>query len=254
LGRLLLVQLLVAIVVAGTIGWFLATDWFPTMRKAIRRLPDTGAIRDRTLSTPRDTAKPLAETRHLCLVVDVGESGVASSLADLRIEFRKTNWALCAFAGRMTRPYPGPATIPFNRPDLESWWGAWQPMVFAIGAMAIVAGQFASWMLLATIGCPVAWLIAYFKDRQLTVGGAWKLAAAALMPGALLVSVGVVLYGLGILDLLRLLLLWIAHVPLGMVYLATAPFRLPRSVPKLKADPFATKEPEVKNPFSGPPP
>ena len=46
-------------------------------------------------------------------------------------------------------------------------------------------------------------IIAYFKDRRLTARGAWKLASAALLPGALLVCAGIVLYGLGVADLLR---------------------------------------------------
>ena len=251
LGRLFLVQFIVALLVAGTVAWFLSIHWFPSVRKAIRQLPDTGAIRAGQLSTPRDTATLLVETPHLCIALDATDTGVASSLADLRIEFHKTNWAVCAFAGCVTRPYPTVGTIQFNRPELESWWGAWQPMLFGLISLAVVVALFANWLLLATLGFPVAWLIAYFKDRPLTAVGAWKLAGAALLPGALLTSLGLVLYGLGVLDLLRLLCLWLAHIPVGWVYLVAAPFRLPRAVAKPQADPFGTLKPEAKNPFTG---
>src|SRR5215510_9440646 len=97
LGRLLLVQLIVAMLVAGAVGWFLSIDWFPEIRKAIRRLPDSGVIQSGLLSTPRETPAPLVETRHLCIAVDAADTGVASSLADLRIEFHRTNWSICAF-------------------------------------------------------------------------------------------------------------------------------------------------------------
>src|SRR5206468_10331435 len=106
LGRLIFVQFIVALIVAGAVGWFLSIYWFPSVRKAIRQLPDTGAIQAGQLSTPRESATPLIETRRICIVVDAMDSGVASSLADFRIEFHKTNWALCAFAGCVTRPYP----------------------------------------------------------------------------------------------------------------------------------------------------
>ncbi len=250
LGRLFLVQLIVALLVAGTVAWFLSIHWFPSVRRAIRQLPDTGAIRAGQLSTPRDTAEPLVETRHLCIAVDATDTGVASSLADLRIEFHKTNWAVCAFAGCVTRPYPAAGTLQFNRPELESWWGAWQPMLFGLISLAVVVALFASWLLLATLSFPVAWLIAYFKDRQLTAVGAWKLAGAALLPGALLTSLGIVLYGLGVVDLLRLLCIWLAHIPVGWLYLAAAPFHLPRTVAKPRADPFGTLKPEARNPFT----
>jgi hypothetical protein len=139
----------------------------------------------------------------------------------------------------------------FNRGELESWWGAWQPMLFGIAALAVVAGLFASWLALATVYFPIAWVIAYFKDRQLAARGAWKLAAASLLPGALLVCAGIVLYGLGIADLLRLLVLWLAHFAVGWVYLVMAPFRLPRVTAKPTTNPFGGAKPASPNPFAG---
>jgi len=175
---------------------------------------------------------------------------VASSLADVRVEFHRTNYAVCGFAGCVRRAYPTSATMQFSRAELESWWGAWQPMLYGLVGLAVVAGLFASWLLLASLYFPVAWVIAYFKDRRLTARGAWKLASAALLPGALLVCVGIVLYGLGIADLLRLLVLWLAHFVVGWVYLAMAPFRLPRVTADPKANPFGGAKPASPNPFT----
>lgn len=250
LGRLLLVQFVVALLTAGTIGWFLSIHWFPSVRKAIRQLPDTGAIRAGQLTTPLATAARLVETRYLSIAVDAKDSGVASSLADLRVEFHRTNFAVCAFAGCVRRPYATDATMQFSRSEVESWWGAWQPMLFGFAALAVVAGLFASWLVLATLYFPVAWIIAYFKDRRLTPRGAWKLASAALLPGALLVCVGIVLYGLGVADLLRLLVLWLAHFVVGWVYLVMAPFRLPYVTAKVAANPFGDEKPAAPNPFA----
>ena len=251
-GRLFLVQTVVALLVAGAASWFLSVHWFPAVRIAIRELPDAGAIRDGQLVSPRDSAAPLVETRYLCIAVDAMDTGVASSFADVRIEFHKTHWAACAFAGCVTRRYPAGEPIQFNRPEFEAWWGAWQPMLFGLIPVAIVAALFASWLVLATFGGLVAWLIAYFKDRQLSGIGAWKLAGAALLPGALLIAAGIVLYGLGIVNLLQLLCIWIAHVPVGWAYLAAAPFRLPRAIPKSRRDPFGTApRPRRRNPCGG---
>jgi hypothetical protein len=251
LGRLLLAQFIVALLAAGVVAWFLSIHWFPSVRKAIRQLPDTGVIQGGRLTTPRTDTIPLVETRYLSVAVDSTDTGVGSSIADLRIGFHQTNFAVCAFAGCLKRPYRSDATIQFNRPELESWWGAWQPMLFIFATLGVVVWLFVSWLALATLYFPVAWLIAYFKDRQLSILGAWKLAAAALLPGALLVALGLVLYGLGVADLLRLLFLWLAHIPVGWLYLACSPLRLPRVVPKGAANPFGTPPPETKNPFTG---
>ena len=251
LGRLLLVQFIVALLTAGTVCWFLSIHWFPSVRNAIRQLPETGAIRAGQLTTPRDSAAPLVETRYLSIAVDAADSGVASSLADLRVEFHRTNFAVCGFAGCVRRAYSTSSTMQFSRSELESWWGAWQPMLFGLAAVAVVAGLFASWLLLATLYFPVAWIIAYFKDRRLTAQGAWKLAAAALLPGALLVCVGIVLYGLGVADLLRLLVLWLAHFAVGWLYLVMAPFRLPRVAAKTATNPFGSGKAAAPNPFAG---
>jgi hypothetical protein len=250
LGRLLLVQFIVALITAGTVGWFLSIHWFPSVRKAIRQLPDTGIIRAGQLVTPRGSTAPLVETRYLSIAVDAADTGVASSLADVRIEFHRTSFAVCGFAGCMRRAYAADATMQFNRSELESWWGAWQPMLFGITALVVVAGLFASWLVLATLYFPIAWVIAYFKDRRLTARGAWKLAAAALLPGALLVCGGIILYGLGIADLLRLLVLWLAHFAVGWVYLIMSPFRLPPVTAKPKANPFGRAKPASPNPFT----
>ena len=251
LGRLFVVQLLVALVVAGVVAGFLWLRGFPEIRLAIRQLPDSGAIHAGVLTTPRDTTAPLVETRHLCITVDSLDTGVASSLADFRVEFHRNHWAVCWPAGSIQWPYPAAKTIQFNRPELESWWGAWQPMLFALASIGVVVTLFASWVVLATLGFPIAWLVAYFKDRRITAAGAWKLAGAALLPGALLVCLGLVLYGLGIVDLLGLVSLWIAHIPAGWIYLTGAPFRLPRVRTKTQADPFGTAKPRLQNPFTG---
>ena len=65
-------------------------------------------------------------------------------------------------------------------------------------------GLMVSWACLATVYCLPAWLIGFFANRDCSLGGSWRLAGAALMPGALLMCAVIVLYGWGALDLVRL--------------------------------------------------
>jgi len=249
IGRLLLVQLIVALLVASGVMWFLATAWFPVIREAIRQLPDTGFIQDRQLSSPHASSAPLAENRFLSVVVDLGATGPPSRAADLRVEFHRDNFALCSSPGCLTLKYP--PTAPFNRPELESGWAAWQLTIYVATGIATILWLFASWLVLATLYWPVARFYAFFKDRQLTSSGSWKLAAAALLPGALLTAAGIVLYGLGTIDLVRFLLFWALHWIIGWIYLFVSPLCLPRAADaaRTKANPFGAPERAEANPF-----
>jgi hypothetical protein len=254
IGRLFLVQFIIALLAVGSVIWFLATILFPTVREAIRQLPDTGLIQDQQLSSPRTVTVPLVENQFLTFVVDVDGTGTPSLASDLSIEFHRRNFALCSLLGCLWLDYPRGSTVQFNRPELESWWAAWELTIYSAVGLGVVIVLFVNWLMLATLYCPVARIYAFFKDRQLTLLGSWKLAATALLPGALLTAAGVVLYGLGLVSLIQFLLLWVLHLIVGWVYLFVSPLRLPRasdaaSVPR---DPFARPKPASANPFSTP--
>jgi hypothetical protein len=252
LGRLFLVQFIVALLVAGSVIWFLATIWLPTTRDAIRQLPETGLIQNGQLSSPRSIGGPLVENRFLAFVADVDGTSTAGLASDLRVEFHRQNFALCSLFGCLRFDYPQGSTVQFNRPELESWLAAWELTIYSAAGIAVVVWLFASWLLLATLYGPVARLYAFFKDRQLTVLGSWKLASAALLPGALLSAAGMVFYGLGWIDLLQFLILWALHLMVGWVYLFVSPLRLPRAPDATPGarNPFGGAKPARANPFS----
>jgi hypothetical protein len=255
LGRLLFIQLIVALLVAASILWFLATNWFPTVREAIRQLPETGQIRNQELVSPRTSTAPLAETRFLTLVMDVEGAGIPSLKADLRVEFHRRNFALCSALGCLRIDYPKGQTVLFSRLELESWWAAWEPVIYSVIGLSVVAWLFLTWVVLATLYCPLARIYAFFKDRQLTLPGGWKLSAAALLPAALMTGAGIVLYGLGLTDLIGFLVLFALHLAVGWAYLFASPLRLPRAsdaIPAVRQNPFTPPGPAPSNPFVDP--
>lgn len=245
LGRLALAQGLTALLVAAAVCTFLATTWFPTIHSSFASLPDEGTLQNGRLTLTQPAQPVLAENRFLALIVNPEAVPLPASPADLRVEWAADRIILQAGRGRLEQPYPPGRTLPFNQPELQAAWEAWLPMFFALAALGTVAFLFANWILLATLYCPVPWLIAFFKDRDLGPIGAWKLAAASLLPGALLTTAGLVLYSTATLDLPQLTLLWILHLPLAWVYLAAAPLRLPRLDPA---------SPRRRNPFQPPRP
>jgi hypothetical protein len=124
---------------------------------------------------------------------------------------------------------------------LEPLWGAWEPELLAISVLAGVAGLMLVWAMLATIYFLPVRLISFFTNRDLDFRGSWKLAGAALMPGALLLTAAIVLYDLAVLDLVQFCFFFGAHFALGWIYLFLSQLFLPRLVAPEQGNPFADK-------------
>jgi hypothetical protein len=77
----------------------------------------------------------------------------------------------------------------------------------------------------------------------LNLRAGWKLAGAALMPGALLMTAGIGLYGLGAFDLVKFLAVGVAHIIVTWAYLFAAAFYTPKT---------PLSGPAAKNPFATP--
>jgi hypothetical protein len=241
--RLFLVECLVALLASATLLWFILSACLPTLRAAIQQLPDAGRIEGGQWVTPPATPALLAESRILALVADPSRERRAGLQADFQVALHRTDFEICSLLGCLALRYPASWTLELNRKDLGPRLDAWGPMVCVIVGLATVLSLFMVWACLASIYAPVAWLIALYHDRQLSLAGGWRLSAAALMPGALMMCAGQVLYGLGYADLIRIVILLILHFPVGWAYLVFATRRLPRA---------SDMEPKGSNPFEPP--
>jgi uncharacterized membrane protein YciS (DUF1049 family) len=111
--------------------------------------------------------------------------------------------------------------------------------ILFIAAAAVAAGLLVSWWILATLYFLPVRLLGFFADRDLNFRECWKLSGAALLPGALLMAAGVLLYDSGFLDLVSLGFFFAAHFALGWIYLFLSQLFLPRiSEPAQKKNPF----------------
>ena len=241
-SRLFLVQFVIASLAAAAVVWFLSDACFPTVRTAIRNLPASGAIRSGRLDWPGNPPQLLAEGRFLAFIVDPNHSGQIHSPADVQIEFGRESVRFFSLLGYTEQDYPRDWIVSFNRTDLEPLWGAWEPELLAIAVLAVVAGLMLLWAALATVYFLPVRLISFFANRDLNFRGSWKLAGAALMPGALLLTAAIVLYGFAVLDLIQFCFLFGAHFALGWLYLFLSQLFLPRmdsTVPK--GNPFTLK-------------
>ena len=242
LRRLLIVQLIGALLTATSVVWFLDESCFPAIRAAIQNLPATGEIRSGKLDWNSDWPMSLAEGRFLAFDVDLDHSGLIHSTADVQIEYGRETVRVFSLLGYMEFSYPADQIISFNRMELEPLWGAWSVEILFIAAAATIIGLLLSWWILVTIYFLPVWFLGYLTDRDLNLFASWKMSGAALMPGALLMAAGIFFYSFGALNLVQFSFGFCAHLVLGWIYLSVSLLFLPRvSTPSSKGNPFVTK-------------
>lgn len=242
LRRLLLVQFIVAFVVALAVVWFLSDAYFPVVNKVIVQLPAAGQVRGGVLIWPGDSPILLAENRFLAVSVDLQESAQIRSVAHIQLELGRTQLLARSLFGYLPLKYPPGWRIAANREELQPLWGAWQPAILFAAGLVVMLGLFVIWFGLATLFAGPVWLLGFYLNRELNLRGSWRLCGAALMPGALLMVLALSLYDFGAMDLVQLAFVFGVHLVLGWVYLALGPLFLPRVsevVPKPK-NPFAS--------------
>lgn len=240
-GRLFLLQFLVALGVALTVVWFMAVAWFPTVRMAIQHLPDEGEIRGGQLRWRGGEPRLLAEGNFLAFSVDLEHSGEIRSPAHIEIELGRTSLYFRSLLGYSEVRYPPDWIVAANREKLGPWWGAWEPAILAMTALGVIVWLLVTWFVLATVYALPLWLFIFFVNRDLGLGQCWRLAGAALLPAALLMLLGIVLYGSGVVDVVGLAFIAVGHLILGWIYLFVVPlFLRPVTTGKLK-NPFTAR-------------
>jgi hypothetical protein len=228
-GKLLTVQLLVALVAGLVVLWFAEGAWFPVMREAIQALPERGEISQRTLHWETNLPVTLASGHFLAIAVKADPRASLGSPSHVRLQFGPTNAAVCSLLGCLNMDYPQGWRIAFNRPELQPWWEARETFV-RLGVVGLAgAAVWISWQLLGVCYCLPLWLAASLGRRQLSFAGAWRTAGAALIPGAVIMLVTIALYRAGALDVVRFLFGAGLHFIVGWGYLIAAVFFLPRS-------------------------
>lgn len=242
-GRLLLAQALVALLAAATVTWCVATAWFPVIGAALDRLPDRAGLQSGRLDWPGESPQLLAEGRSLAVVVDLEHSGASRGGADVHVELGRDSVHVESLLGYLEWRYPPGWQVALNRPTALPWWGAWAPVFLAAVCAGALLSLLIVWAAAATIYCAPVWLVGFFANRELSLRGAWQLAAAAQLPGALLLTAALAAYGLGWADPVRLLVAFGLHFVLSWLYLIISPFTLPPAGAAIGAqrNPFATE-------------
>ncbi|MGA2177637.1 MAG: hypothetical protein ABSH38_21895 [Verrucomicrobiota bacterium] len=242
LGRLLVVELLAAVVFSAAVVWFLQRSYSPIILQAIQKMPETARLAGGQLQGVPGAL--ISESKFLAIAVTPEPGREIGQGADLQIQLRPAD--LCV--GSVFQPdwgwqfdYGTGTTLDLSRTHLEPWWGAWQPVLWTGLGVALVLLLFAAWWAMATVYVAPAMFLGWFADRNLSWVGAWRLASAALMPGALLMAAAVFSYAWHTIDLLGLSFFFTAHLIIGWVYLVGGVCAAPRLFPRnTKQNPFAS--------------
>jgi hypothetical protein len=254
-GRWLLWMASVAVLSAGVVLFFLESEWAPVISETIILLPEHGAVRDQQLDWGGHAPVRVTRAKFLSIVVDPDETLQPGDAADLQVELGRTEVRFRSLFGYLPLPYPKGVIVPVNRTELEPRWGAWRPALAVLVGTGTVIWLFCVWSVLALIYVWPARLLAFYADRQVSLFGAWRLAAASLLPGALFFNLAILGYAFHHLNLVQLIFSALLHILIGWIYVLFAPFCLPRvqlPVRQLKRarNPFSGAKPGNRNPFA----
>lgn len=242
-GRTLAMLMVAGLLIGLVMSWLARSAWFPPVAKAIERLPLEGQVVRGRLEWAQLQPVTLAANRFLAVAVDLEHTGLDLAPADVQLEWGATNLYVRGILGHVEVPYPPEITLAFNSRELVPWWGAWSQAILAGVCLGSALALMVIWTGLALLYVPLARVTAWLRGAELSVGAAWRLCAAALMPGALLMTAAMVAYGWGWLDMLRLGLVAVFHLVVGWVYVPLSVCCLPRSpqTTRAKGNPFAFK-------------
>ena len=239
--RLFIVQSVFALIAAVSVLWVLSDGIFPVIGDAIDQLPDSGCVHGGKLDWRDDSPLMLAEGKILAISVDLQHGGALRSPADFQFEFGRDTIRIFSLFGEAELDYPTGYLIAANRADARPAWGAWSPNLLGLATIGTFFGLMLVWAVLATVYSLPVWLLCFFANRDLNFRASWKLAAAALLPGALLMSVSLVLYELNWFDLVQFSFAGGMHLVIGWIYLFISPMFLNRVLPVAPGNPFKFK-------------
>ncbi len=240
LGRLLCAEIIAAMILAVAVVWFLHRAYCPVILRAIQNMPETARVANGTLQGVPGVL--IAESRFLAIAVTPQTGRQIGQDADVQIQLRQDDlcagsifwpdWGLAFDYGRGT-------ALNLARSNLEPWWSAWQPVLLIGSGVAVVLFLLLFWALLAAIYMAPAKFMAWFADRYLSWGGAWRLASAALLPGTLVLFGAIILYGWSVIDLVGLSFFGAVQLLAGWIYVVGGGCKVTRLFPgDSKRNPF----------------
>jgi hypothetical protein len=240
--------------------------WGPALETAAHYFPSQVQLRASTLTWEGSESLILADNTFLALVLHAGAQPLSSQTADLQIEFSRKSARFSALFGYVEIDYPVGWSFSLGRADAIPLWRTWRPYLGCGFALAGFSFAMLLWAGLSSILAPLVRAYAVSLGRGVSLAAAYRVAWGALLPGALVLNLSVLLYTLKRFSLVEMLLAAGVHLVVDLLYLLLSPWRIPRQVVpsslpvgvgnKLGQNPFGDKSPpqtpssKSDNPFN----
>lgn len=236
----LALQLLAAFACGASFARAVQRTWFPAVEAALANLPAADAgISGGRLHWPDATPRVLGATRQLSLAV-APEGKIPSQASDLQVELASDSVRVRGLAGFLGGPYPPGWGLDLDEIHGRAAWGAWSWVILSGLGCGVGAGLLLVWWSAALLAAPILSFVGWVARRQLTLGGAWRLAATAwTLPGAGLAFAST-LYGNSLLSLPSFLACVGGHLAAGPLWILWAMLNLPPREAR-PANPFKTE-------------
>lgn len=251
--RLYVVLLCFALGTGFAVAFFLSQMCVPAIDRTLRQMPETAVLSLGEIFALDQAVS--ANTPFLSIDVDVSAEVPNPHASDVRLLIHRTGWKACSVLGCFEQSFAPDATYALGPSHLGPKWAAWKPLVFLVAILGTVVWLIVCWTVLATLYWLPLWVSALIARRQLGCIGAWKTAAAGLMPGCALMTAAIVLYTVRWIDLPTLAFFNAAHLVVGWIFLGVVVALLPRKEAKANAaagpNPFG--DAPRANPFEAPP-
>lgn len=238
-------QLLVAVLAAAVVVGSVHRIYGRAVEHAVAYLPEGAAIREGTLVWSATQPALLYQGPRISLVVEPSGSRETGLASDVTVTLEAHQLAVRTPAGWRAYPYPIDRLISLSPVDVTSFLLTWRTPFFLALAGAVVMGLLVSWWLLAAAYSVLLWPLALAFRRAASLGTVWRLAAASLLPGALLMIAATAIYATGQLNLVGWLLAQPLHLVVGWLYCAGSLVRLPS-----RDDLITTANPFIPEPVS----
>jgi len=241
LGQLLTVQFVSALLVFLSFTFYLDHSWAAAIDSAVENLPAGSHLAEGRLRIPGSAALHLSTNRFVGITFAVNDA--PGAVADVAIRLSPVEWRISSLPGYLTLPYPRALAAALDRESLLPRWGAWRSAVVPLTAGVYTVGVMLGWMVLATLYAWPLKVLVFFRDKLTSRLGCWKLCAAALLPGALLMASATVFYTLGHIPAIGVAMAFVAHFVLGWAYVICGAVALPfiPETERLRGNPFGDK-------------